>query len=171
MKYAKCCRRGYLSISISMNGISLLHQNSGAFFPHGATGILKYNSYCTMPRGMVQAGARAPAPASVQHSGRAAAHRLRERRCPIMMDLEELERMEKESRGLLESGRLEDLSGVTVSGDTPMQRLESLAAQLKNLYCFRVGNTPVRISFNENGPTLEESLTRYFKSLKQGERL
>lgn len=88
-----------------------------------------------------------------------------------MMDLEELERMEKESRGLLESGRLEDLSGVTVSGDTPMQRLESLAAQLKNLYCFRVGNTPVRISFNENGPTLEESLTRYFKSLKQGERL
>ena len=85
-----------------------------------------------------------------------------------MMDLTELERMERESRDLLESGGLTDLSGVTPGGDTPMQKLESLSAQLKNLYCFRVGNTPVKLSFQENGPTLEESVTRYFTGLKQG---
>ena len=86
-----------------------------------------------------------------------------------MMDLAELERMEKASRELFESGSLTDLSSITIiGGDTPMQKLESLSAQLKNLYCFRVGNTPVMISFKENGPTLEESVTRYFTGLKQG---
>lgn len=85
-----------------------------------------------------------------------------------MMDLAELERMEKASRDLFESGSLTDLSSITIGGDTPIQKLESLSAQLKNLYCFRVGNTPVKISFKENGPTLEESVTRYFIGLKQG---
>ena len=85
-----------------------------------------------------------------------------------MMDLAELERMEKASRDLFESGSLTDLSSITIGGDTPMQKLESLSAQMKNLYCFRVGNTPVKISFKENGPTLEESVTRYFTGLKQG---
>lgn len=85
-----------------------------------------------------------------------------------MMDLAELERMEKASRDLFESGSLTDLSSITIGGDTPIQKLESLSAQLKNLYCFRVGNTPVKISFKENGPTLEESVTRYFTGLKQG---
>lgn len=85
-----------------------------------------------------------------------------------MMDLAELERMEKASRDLFESGCLTDLSSITIGGDTPMQKLESLSAQMKNLYCFRVGNTPVMISFKKNGPPLEESVTRYFTGLKQG---
>ena len=85
-----------------------------------------------------------------------------------MMDLPELERMEKARRDLFESGSLTDLSSITIGGDTPMQKLESLSAQMKNLYCFRVGNTPVMISFKKNGPTLEESVTRYFTGLKQG---
>lgn len=87
-----------------------------------------------------------------------------------MIDLAELERMKKAGRGLFESGGLTDLASVTICGDTPIQKLESLLAQLQDLYCFRVGSTPVMLSFKENGPTLEQALTRYFTGLKQGVR-
>ena len=87
------------------------------------------------------------------------------------MDLEKLTRMEQASLAELGSDSLTDISDVPISGDTSMERLENLVLHLKNLYCFRVGKTPVRISFNENGPTLEHTITRYFMGLKQGVKI
>ena len=83
-----------------------------------------------------------------------------------MVTYEQLDQMHNTNLKGVEPGSLPDISGVTIRGESPVQRLESLLSQVDNPYCFRVGNTPVRVSFRENGDTLENSLRRYFLSLK-----
>ena len=61
---------------------------------------------------------------------------------------------------------LQDILTVEVSGETASQRLESYLDQVGNPYCFRVGNTPVRISFKSCGETLDNKIKSYFMGLK-----
>ncbi len=53
-----------------------------------------------------------------------------------------------------------------IQGETAIERLESLCQQVENPYCFRVGKTPVKVTFAENGASLESKLESYFLSLK-----
>ena len=62
--------------------------------------------------------------------------------------------------------RLQDILTVEVSGETASQRLESYLDQVGNPYCFRVGNTPVRISFKSCEETLDKKIKTYFMGLK-----
>ncbi len=61
---------------------------------------------------------------------------------------------------------LQDILDVNISGDTASQRLESYLAQVGNPYCFRVGKTPVRISFKSCNETLDKKIKSYFLGLK-----
>lgn len=61
---------------------------------------------------------------------------------------------------------LQDILTVEVSGETASQRLESYLDQVGNPYCFRVGNTPVRISFKSCEETLDQKIKSYFMGLK-----
>lgn len=61
---------------------------------------------------------------------------------------------------------LQDILTVEVSGETASQRLESYLDQVGNPYCFRVGNTPVRISFKSCEETLDKKIKSYFMGLK-----
>ncbi len=61
---------------------------------------------------------------------------------------------------------LQDILTVKVSGETASQRLESYLDQVGNPYCFRVGNTPVRISFKSCEETLDKKIKSYFMGLK-----
>ena len=61
--------------------------------------------------------------------------------------------------------QLRDLRTAAVRGDTPRKRLERYVEQIGNPYCFRVGDTPVQISF-VGERTLEECLLSYFTALK-----
>lgn len=63
---------------------------------------------------------------------------------------------------------LKDILTVEISGETAYQRLESYLSQVGNPYCFRVGNTPVRISFISCEETLEQKIRSYFLGLKTG---
>ena len=62
--------------------------------------------------------------------------------------------------------RLQDILTVEVSGETASQRLESYLDQVGNPYCFRVGNTPVRIPFKSCEETLDNKIKSYFMGLK-----
>lgn len=86
-----------------------------------------------------------------------------------MVDGKELELLSKKSAAKGEAGILTDLLDVTLQGDTPMRRLESYLAQTGNPYCFRVGQTPVRLLFPCEGKPLAELLKAYLISLKNGE--
>lgn len=61
---------------------------------------------------------------------------------------------------------LQDILTVEVSGETASQRLESYLDQVGNPYCFRVGNTPVQISFKSCEETLDKKIKSYFMGLK-----
>ena len=61
---------------------------------------------------------------------------------------------------------LQDILTVEVSGETASQRLESYLDQVGNPYCFRVGNTPVRISFKSCEETLDKKIKSYIMGLK-----
>ena len=61
---------------------------------------------------------------------------------------------------------LQDILTVEVSGEPASQRLESYLDQVGNPYCFRVGNTSVRISFKSCEETLDKKIKSYFMGLK-----
>lgn len=85
-----------------------------------------------------------------------------------MISRKQLEEMEHMS-GELSNDKLTDLLNITITGQTPDERFESYLSQIGNPYRFRVGKTPVRIYFQNNGNTLSEKLKTYFLSLKGGE--
>lgn len=62
--------------------------------------------------------------------------------------------------------QLSGLLNVEIRGETAVQRLESYLAQAGSPYCFRVGDTPVRISFQSCEETLEQKIKSYFLGLK-----
>lgn len=84
-----------------------------------------------------------------------------------MVDKERLEEMERISREAVPAA-LADLLDVKITGDTPTQRLESYLDQTGNPYHFRVGKTPVRVSFHNTESPLSEKLKTHFLSLKNG---
>lgn len=61
---------------------------------------------------------------------------------------------------------LKDVLEVEISGETASQRLENYLSQVGNPYCFRVGKTPVRISFKSCEKTLDKKIKSYFLGLK-----
>ncbi|MCI9171093.1 MAG: hypothetical protein HFF42_09240 [Lawsonibacter sp.] len=62
---------------------------------------------------------------------------------------------------------LKDILEMQFSGETAGQRLERYIFQVDNPYCFRVGDTPVKISFNPDGEALEQKLKAYLIGLKR----
>ncbi len=85
-----------------------------------------------------------------------------------MVDIKKLEEMERISREAAPVA-LADLLDVKITGDTPAQRLESYLAQTQNPYHVRVGQTPVRVSFQSEASPLSEKLKSHFLSLKGGD--
>ena len=84
-----------------------------------------------------------------------------------MISEEQLEKMRFAALNHEGVDALADISEVIVCGKTPLERLESLLQQVNNPYYFKVGNTPVQITFNQNEAPLEEKLKAHFIALKQ----
>lgn len=84
-----------------------------------------------------------------------------------MINMEQLEKMRYVALDEEAIDALPDMSNVSIRGNTSYERLESLLEQIRNPYCFKVGKTPVRVTFAANGKPLEEMLKTHFLSLKQ----
>lgn len=83
-----------------------------------------------------------------------------------MVDKNLLEDMSRISIHDVAPALLQDILEVEISGETATQRLENYMAQVGNPYCFRVGKTPVRISFKSCEETLDKKIKAYFSGLK-----
>ena len=83
-----------------------------------------------------------------------------------MIDKNLLEDMARVELKNVAPERLRDILEVEISGENADRRLENYLAQVGNPYCFRVGNTPVRISFKSCEKTLGERIKSYFSGLK-----
>ena len=59
-----------------------------------------------------------------------------------------------------------DIRDVKVDRSLPVEdRIRSYVEQVKDPYCFRVGDVKVRVSFASNGRTLNDSFTDMLASL------
>lgn len=85
-----------------------------------------------------------------------------------MIDKTLLEQMSQRNLKEISPERLQDILEIEVSGETAGQRLEHYMAQVGSPYCFRVGDTPVKISFQPCGETLDKKIRSYFLRLKTG---
>lgn len=66
----------------------------------------------------------------------------------------------------VDKNSLVDLSSVKIDDSLPVQaRIESFIRQIKNPYCFRVGNVAVKVRYNENGSTFQQNFEDLLRSL------
>jgi hypothetical protein len=63
-----------------------------------------------------------------------------------------------------EIGQLTDISGIQIDSGQPVEeRIRSFLKQIGNPYVFRVGQTPVKILFSPDTPTIQEQLLKVIK--------
>ncbi len=61
---------------------------------------------------------------------------------------------------------LKDMSDVKIDTSLPIpERVAAFLEQIKNPYVFKVGDVAVKVSYKENGPTLQENFEAMLSSL------
>ena len=61
---------------------------------------------------------------------------------------------------------LKDLNDVHINTELPViERILSFIVQIKNPYLFKVGDTPVKVEFSDDGPTLQKCLEIFFTKI------
>lgn len=62
---------------------------------------------------------------------------------------------------------LVDIQEIKIDPNLPKeQRIEQYLRQIKNPYCFRVGNIAVRVKYSEDGVTLQQRIEQYLQGLE-----
>lgn len=83
------------------------------------------------------------------------------------MDKAQLETLKRVDITTIDRQSLVDITDIQIDSTLPTeQKLQSYLQQVKNPYCFRCGDTPVKIRFVSERKTLAQSLGDYFASLK-----
>ena len=60
---------------------------------------------------------------------------------------------------------LVDIRDVVIDQDLPKEeRIQSFVQQIRNPYCFRVGEVVVKTTFADTGVTLDERMEHYFRN-------
>lgn len=60
---------------------------------------------------------------------------------------------------------LVDIRDVVIDQDAPKEeRIKSFLRQIKNPYCFKVGNVVVKTTFSDTDVTLDDRLEHYFRN-------
>lgn len=80
----------------------------------------------------------------------------------------ELEVMAQQNIETMDREEMVDISAVHIRQDLPHEeKILDFLEQIKNPYCFRCGDIPVKVSFSDNGPKLDQVLQDYFIRIKQ----
>lgn len=70
------------------------------------------------------------------------------------LDFEEMSKIDIHT---VDKKSLVDLDTVIIDESRPVQeRLASFVEQIKNPYCFRIGDIAVKVKYNDDGPTFQE---------------
>lgn len=66
----------------------------------------------------------------------------------------------------VERSELVDLNSVVIDEDKPIaERMEAFVKQIRNPYCFRVGDVAVKVVYKENGPTFQQNFEEMLLSM------
>lgn len=76
----------------------------------------------------------------------------------VLTDKEEIQKMKDVDIRTINRNELVDLNTVVIDENQSVEeRLESFIEQIKNPYCFRVGDIAVKVVYKENGPTFQQN--------------
>lgn len=76
----------------------------------------------------------------------------------ILTDKEKIQKMKDVDIRTVNCSQLVDLNTVVIDENQSVEeRMESFVEQIKNPYCFRVGDIAVKIVYKENGPTFQQN--------------
>lgn len=79
---------------------------------------------------------------------------------------EELRKMKDIDIRTVDKNQLVDLNSVVIDESKPVEeRMLSFIQQIRNPYCFRVGDVAVKLVYKENGPTFQQNLEDMLMSL------
>jgi hypothetical protein len=77
--------------------------------------------------------------------------------------LKELQNLKSKKLSDYDPAELVDISKIEIDQDKPViERIITFIIQVKNPYIFRVGDTPVQVTFSDNSVSLQESLIKMF---------
>ena len=78
------------------------------------------------------------------------------------MTLEEMKNIDVRT---VDRDSLVDITTIEIPEDlSPEERAKEFIRQVKNPYCFRVGDMVVKIVYNEGGPTFQECFEQYLRT-------
>lgn len=76
----------------------------------------------------------------------------------ILTDKEKIQKMKDVDIRTVNCSQLVDLNTVVIDENQSVEeRLKSFIEQIKNPYCFRVGDIAVKVVYKENGPTFQQN--------------
>lgn len=79
------------------------------------------------------------------------------------MDIQKMKNMDIRT---VDKSKLVDLNTVTIDESRPIEeRVVSFVQQIRNPYCFRVGDTAVKVVYKEEGPTFQQNFESMLLSL------
>lgn len=78
----------------------------------------------------------------------------------------DLKKMKEVNLEEIDKNELVDIRDVEIDlNQTKEEKVRSFLKQIKNPYCYKCGKVSVKISFSDNGKSLEELLSDYILSL------
>ena len=81
---------------------------------------------------------------------------------------EDLQRMQEVDIRTVNIDDLTDLKDINIDTKLPVkEKLKSFAEQSSNLYIHRVGNFVVKVSFQKEGPTINDKMKEYIRRLTE----
>ncbi len=82
------------------------------------------------------------------------------------INLEELRKMKDVDIRTVDKNQLVDLNSVEIDESKPIEeRILSFVQQIRNPYCFRVGDIAVKVVYKEQGPTFQQNFEDMLMSL------
>jgi len=86
-----------------------------------------------------------------------------------MLKPEQISIMQSVDISTVDKAQLVDVSGMTFDNSLPKkERAARILEQVKNPYCFRLGDTAVKVEFSEDGPPLQDVIANFLIRQKSG---
>jgi hypothetical protein len=86
-----------------------------------------------------------------------------------MLKPEQINIMQSVDIATVDKAQLADVSGITFDNSLSKgERAARILEQVKNPYCFRLGDTAVKIEFLDDGPPLQDVITNFLIRQKGG---
>lgn len=80
--------------------------------------------------------------------------------------LSNLETMKAIDIKTVDKASLVDLNSVVIDESKSVsERVESFLQQIRNPYCFRIGNVAVKVNYKSDGPTFQKSFEELLRSV------